>query len=212
MVAIEVWADVRCPWCWIVSRRLLRVAERSHHEVRVRRRSFLLEPAGPETAGKPIAEEAMATWGMSARQWDAKRSLIQSQARSEGLEIALDTALTFDSRPLHRLLKLVAEAGESSPDAAWDAAFAAHFHDNADLNDPAVLKSLAISWGIDPHQAERAVSGQTHTQAVLADIAEAQRLNITSVPTLIATSGRRLVGNVSTARLDEFLTSEGAEQ
>lgn len=200
MTDIDLWADVRCPWCWIGSKRLREAVRRVPGKTRVRHRSYLLEPDGPRTPGRPTAAIAVEEWGMSVEQWRAKSALIRAEGHREGLEINVDTALTFDSRPAHRLLKL-ADAQGISGDTSWGAVFDAHFRRNRDLGDHAVLREVAATMGLA--DAASVLSGTEFTEDVWADHHEAEG-NIRSVPTVVI-GGRALSGSRSAAELAEFI-------
>ena len=210
MIEVNVWADVRCPWCWIGLRRLQRTTTELGEPVRLRKRSFLLEPRGPVSPGRPTAAVATSEWGITIAQWEAKSQRIRAAGREEELDINPDSALMFDSNPLHRLLKLVAAATPSRADAAWDAAFAAHFDRTENLGDWDVLRSMAAAWGLDPAEVDRALVGESFTEEVARDLADAQRLHVNSVPTIVAPDGSQISGTASTGELARFLTSAGS--
>lgn len=206
MLTVDVWADVRCPWCWIGLRRLQRARSMIDEPVTVRRRSFLLEPQGPASPGRPTAQVATTEWGMSNEQWNSRRQAIEAEARSEGLRIRMDSALMFDSSPLHRLLKLAAETmDDDRAEDAWDSAFAAHFERNEDLGDPDVLHQLASQWGLEEADVRRALLRERFTDEIAHDLGEARRLSVSSVPTVVAADGRRMRGHAPTAELAQFL-------
>ncbi|MDN5725769.1 MAG: DsbA family protein [Propionibacteriales bacterium] len=207
MISVDVWADVRCPWCWIGLRRLQRVGDGLNEPVRVRRRSFLLEPDGPVDPGRTTAEAAVSTWGMPPEQWESRSQHIGIEGRREGLVIKINTALIFDSNPVHRLLKLAAATQAVDTEAAWESAYAAHFGRNEDLGDPDVLRQLAAAWGLDGAETERALAGD-RTGEVAGDLGEARRLRISSVPTIVSGDGRRISGVAPPEELVRFLTTE----
>ncbi|MEV2278763.1 DsbA family protein [Nocardiopsis sp. NPDC049922] len=188
---ITVWADVRCPWCWMGHRRLRSVLDRLDHEVVVEHRSFLLEPAGPEGAFRTVREAALTSWGMDERAWEALRSRVATAARIQGLDIDMDGALSVDSRPVHRLLKYATARGVNAHDA-WDDAFAAHLGANDDLTDPAALRRLAAGWRIGGEQVDALLAGDDLRAEVEADHRAAVERQITSVPSFVI--GDRVLG------------------
>ena len=212
MITVDVWADVRCPWCWIGSRRLRRAAVMVGETVRVRHRSFLLEPGGPASPGLTTAHVATTEWGLSAAEWEAKSQQIRAQGVLEGLDINVHGALMFDSHRVHRLLKLAAATADVDADAAWDAAFAAQFNRGADLGDPDVLRDLALEWGLSEAAIEHALTDELFAAQVDADIAEAHSLPVRAVPTVITAGGGRISGASSLDDLVAFLTRSGAER
>lgn len=210
MIGVDVWADVRCPWCWIGLRRLQRARAALPEQVRVRRRSFLLEPEGPVSPGRATAHVARSEWGMTAEQWESTSRHIRSVGRAEGVQINLDGAVMFDSRRIHRLLKLAAATESVDTDAAWDSAFAAHFGHNRNLGDAETLRELVTSWSVDGVELEHALTGASFADEVTGDHEEARRLAISSVPTVVAADGRRLSGMAPLEELTDFLMAAGA--
>ncbi|UFU08319.1 DsbA family oxidoreductase [Ruania halotolerans] len=202
-----MWADVRCPWCWIGLRRLQRARAATGEPVRVRRRSFLLEPHGPAGPGRRTSQVATSEWGMSAQQWRATSRLIRSEARNEGLRIDIDGAPMFDSNPLHRLLKLADEAEGVDVDAAWEDAFSTHFARNENLGDPEVLRALASRWAIDESEVQSTLTGERFAAEVSCDVERARQVSITSIPTVVAADGRRVSGSASVDELVQLLNA-----
>ena len=210
MVEVDVWADVRCPWCWIGMRRMERARVTAGVPVRARRRSFLLEPQGPARPGLLIAQIATSQWGMSAAEWESTSRRIRDAGRGEGLDINIDGALMFDSNPAHRLLKLAAASEQVDTDAAWESLFMTHFGRNDYMGDPGVLRRQAESWGLDEADADQALRGDVFADEVSADVAEAARLSVRSVPTVIAATGERISATAHVDDLVRFLQAAGA--
>lgn len=210
MIEVDVWADVRCPWCWIGLRRLRRAAAVLGEPVRVQRRSFLLEPEGPVSPGQTTARVATSQWGLSPAQWASTSRRIRIAGRREGLDITVEDALMFDSRPVHRLLKLAAATSRIDTEAAWDSTFAAHFTRHERLGDLDVLRAVASGWGLTAEEIDSALAGGPFADEVAEDLSEAQRLSVESVPTVVAPDGRRTSGTAPVEDLAGFLASVGA--
>ena len=208
MRKVDVWADVRCPWCWIGLWRLGDAVRQTNRLVSggitVRHRSFLLEPDGPATPGRPLAEVAVRDWGMAPEQWRAKSEAIRAAGELEGLEIHPGSALTFDSRPVHRLLKAATTMGDTPPALLWEAAFDAHFRRNADLSRRSGLLALARELSFSSGVAHQLLAGSDFSDEVTADLELGRLSRITSVPTVLV-DGRRLAGNTPTRELARAL-------
>lgn len=181
---VHVWADIRCPWCWMGHRRL----SAAHLEVGgppIERRAFLLEPDGPTRKGISVYEAATTEWGMTVEQWEASRDRIEAASHVEGLKIRGGTARIFDSRDAHRVLKLAAASG-CNPVAAWDVAFDAHFRRNLDMGDHAVLTALGTEMGLDEHDTSRMLDSARFIDDVRSDHEEAQCRGIGGAPTVVS--------------------------
>ncbi|MCK9870754.1 DsbA family protein [Nocardiopsis dassonvillei] len=200
---ITVWADVRCPWCWMGHRRLRSALGRLDRETVVEHRSFLLEPAGPEGAFLTVREAALTSWGMDEREWEAVRSRVATAAGAQGLTIDMDGARSVDSRPVHRLLKYATARGVDAH-RAWDDAFAAHLAANDDLTDPVALRRLAAGWGIRGAEVDGLLAGEDLLAEVEADHRAAVVLGIKSIPTFVS-GDRALSGHRSEDELVAFL-------
>ena len=203
---VQVWADVRCPWCWIGHRRLAEAQEVLRGSDRrtpgVVRRAFLLESEGPPVSGITVREAALGDWGMGRADWDTSRDRIETAGRAEGLEIRMDTARIFDSRNAHRLLKLAAATDDVDTGGAWETIFDLHFRRNADLGQAAVLVAAGVEIGLDQVVVEQMLAGAEFVSEVDADLRVAQRLGVRSVPTVLGASvmlsGSRSVEDIAT--------------
>lgn len=200
MESVNVWADVRCPWCWIGLRRLDSAMQATGQQFAVRHRAYLLEPDNPVAPGRPLADVAVDEWGMTSAQWGAKSALVRAQGAKEGLNINLDTALTFDSRPIHRMLKHATAHRMDTAFAAWEIAFDAHLRRNVNLSTRAGLDELADDLGLGAASVPRLLEEDGFEDEVALDVDEAQRLGIRSVPTIVS-GGRVLTGSRSVAEL-----------
>ncbi|OLT24440.1 thioredoxin [Nocardiopsis sp. CNR-923] len=189
-------------------RRLRSVLDRLDHEVAVERRSFLLEPAGPERAFRTVREAALTSWGLDESAWEALRSRVATTARIQGMAIDVDRALNVDSRPAHRLLKYATARGADAHQV-WDDAFAAHLGANDDLTDPAVLRRLAAGWGIAGEEVDALLAGDDLRAEVESDHRAAVERGITSVPAFVA-KDRVLGGHRSEEELFALLGAGAA--
>lgn len=213
MGEITVWADIRCPWCWMGHRRLRAALERlgpAGREVTVVRRSFLLEPAGPDSADRTVRGAALNSWGMSEARWEATRSRVAEASRREGLKIEMDEVLSVDSRPAHRLIKLAVSRG-SDPDQVWDRFYTAHLARREDLADPGTLRLVGAELGLTEGDVDALLGSDDFTAQVEADHREAVAQGVGSIPAYVrgGHGGKALSGARSTDELVEFLS--GAE-
>ncbi|MGC2938788.1 MULTISPECIES: DsbA family oxidoreductase [unclassified Brevibacterium] len=184
MIDIRLWADVRCPWCWIGHRRLQEARAHLGEGLIVRHRSFLLEPEGPLTTGQTLPEVATSEWGMTEQQWARLSTTIRDAGREVGLDISIDTALRVDSRAAHRLLH-AAKRRALNVEAAWEIVFAAHLTENLDISSPQVLAELGRRMGLHRSDVEAAVDSPRLDKAVRDDHDEAVRRGFPSVPTYL---------------------------
>ncbi|WP_460778287.1 DsbA family oxidoreductase [Nocardiopsis nanhaiensis] len=209
---ITVWADIRCPWCWISHRRLgaalARVEEeQGDREFTVLRRSFLLEPTGPDHPARTVREAALTSWGVDTAGWEALRGRAEASGRAEGLAIGLDGVRNLDSRAAHRLIKLATASGTDSA-RAWELSFAALLEHHEDLADPVALRRLGVELGLDSAEVDATLRSDGFASEVAADHRAAAELGVHTVPTVLY-GDRTLQGDRSVDELVAFLSPEG---
>ncbi|GAA1072140.1 DsbA family oxidoreductase [Nocardiopsis metallicus] len=210
MDEITVWADIRCPWCWMGHRRLKAALERlgaAGREVTVVRRSFLLEPAGPDSPDRTVRGAALNSWGTSQAQWEATRSRVAEASRREGLGIEMNEVLNVGSRPAHRLIKLAVSRG-FDPGQVWDQLYTAHLERREDLTAPEALRRAGKGFGLAEGDVDALLDSDDFAAEVEADHREAVAQGVGSIPTY-AHAGQALSGARSVDELVEFLS--GAE-
>jgi predicted DsbA family dithiol-disulfide isomerase len=133
----------------------------------------------------------------------------QSRANSGRMAaIAADLGFTFNRGPgfrmrnsfdAHRLLSWAGALEEPEQVAATGvqtalklALFRAHFTDNRDVGDPAVLADIAASVGLDQDRAAALLAGDDYGEMVRTEEAYWADRNVTGVPAFIL-GGRMLV-------------------
>ena len=140
-VAVEVFADVICPWCYIGKRRLDMAFEaRPDVTPSYVWRTFLLNPTMPPD-GMEREAYLSAKFGNSAA---AVHGRIAAAGLDSGIEFRFDAiSRTPDSRPAHRMLIA------AGPDSAKlsEAFYRAYFVDGHDISDPHVLEMIAGEIG-----------------------------------------------------------------
>jgi predicted DsbA family dithiol-disulfide isomerase len=176
-VAVEVFADLICPWCYIGKRRL-DMAFETRPDVRPSYiwRTFLLNPTMP-AEGMERTAYLSAKFGNSAA---AVYGRIAAAGLDSGIEFRFDSiSRTPDSRPAHRLL---IAAGPDSAELS-EAIYNAYFVEGRDISAPQVLENIAIEFGrpdlIDA-AADDTVARQLDTH-----LATSNRMRLDGVPYFI---------------------------
>lgn len=182
---IEIWSDVVCPWCYIGKRRFEQALGEfsARDEVEVVYRSFELDPRAPEQGTESVVEALGRKYGGGPV---AGRQMVDQVTQA-----AADTGLVFDfadathSRTVdaHRLLHLALHDGGPAQQARLkEALLAAYFTEARSMGDPAVLRQVARSVGLDPSRVDEVLSSGLFAEDVQADVREARELGISGVP------------------------------
>jgi predicted DsbA family dithiol-disulfide isomerase len=199
-VAIDVFADVVCPWCYIGERRLERaLAQRPGISTRRRWRPFQLQPNMPRE-GIAWAEFVRTKFGGPER----VRPIFDRVTA-----VGSSVGLTFDfnrvgnapnTADAHRLILLAAERGDEWP--LVDRLFQAHFAEGRDIGEPETLAELARSVGLDAADVRRYLTSNRNRDAVMQNQRTAEELGIAGVPFFVF-GGRY---GVSGAQPEDVLT------
>jgi predicted DsbA family dithiol-disulfide isomerase len=179
-LAIEVFADVVCPWCYIGEKRLERaLARRPGLEVTRRWRPFQLQPLLP-AAGLPWSDFVRSKFGGFER---AKPAFDRVTAVGATVGVTFDfdrIARAPNTADAHRLILLAAERGDEWP--LVDRLFRAHFAEGRDVGDIETLAELAADAAFDSDAVRRYLAGEQNREAVVASQRAAQELGVTGVP------------------------------
>lgn len=178
---IEIYADVVCPWCWIGKRRLEQALASYGGDVTVRYRPFQLDPT-PVTEPRPLVEAMAAKFGGRERA-ESMFAQVTQVAAGVGLDMRFDRAVQANTFEAHRLIRFATERGRA--EETVEALYAAHFTDGVDLGSRDALVELAVTVGLDESEVRDHLDSPAGRREVAADLAAAQQLGVSSVPTFV---------------------------
>ncbi len=193
-LAIDVWADVACPWCWIGERRLaqaLAPLAATHPDLTVERRwrPFQLQPQLP-APGRPWADFAREKFGGPERA-AGMFAHVAGAGADVGCDFRFDRiAAAPNTTDAHRLVLFARHAAPAGDDgthelALAEALFAAYFRDGRHVGERGVLRDVAAEAGLDADAATRWLEGPGGTLDVQGSQREAGRLGIQGVPFVV---------------------------
>jgi predicted DsbA family dithiol-disulfide isomerase len=192
-VKIEIWAEVTCPWCGLVSHRVDRAVEQFEHgdEVEVIHHSFPLGNGFPADRTVSVREALLSKHGISGAQADAATGQIESLAAAEGLSPyrVLDNVVG-NTDLAHEFLAHASAQGKNRE--AWDTIFHAYFGKAEPVFALDDLLRLADELGLDLDTARQVLTERRYRTQVQDDARRAQRLGATGAP-FIVVDGRYAV-------------------
>ncbi|MGN8246450.1 DsbA family oxidoreductase [Cellulomonas soli] len=189
-LAVEIWSDVACPWCFIGKRRFAAaLAEFPHREhVDVRWRAYELSPDAPHGPGIPELEALARAKGLPTDQVRQMFAHVTAVAAGDGLAYDFDRTLSVNTFDLHRLVQIAREEGGASlAERTLETFFSAHFEHGADLGDRATVVALAAQAGfgeagLDEDAVRDVLDGDRGAEQVRDDETQARALGVTGVP------------------------------
>jgi predicted DsbA family dithiol-disulfide isomerase len=172
-IALDVFSDYVCPFCYLEMPELDALAERFDERVTIRWRAFELRP-DPEPTLDPDGDYLHDVWERAVYPMAAERGMTLRLPRIQ---------------PRSRLAHEAAAWAEATQqpgagDALRTALFRGFFEESLDLADPRTLARLAGERSLDGSALQRALENGDHRQAVLDDQRAARDLGIQGVPAL----------------------------
>jgi len=179
---VDIWSDVRCPFCYIGKRKFEAGLEKFPHkdQVEVTWHSFELDPTMKTETDMNAYDYLAGRKGISreqARQMHQHASLMASEA---GLEFNFDQAVMSNSFNAHRLIQMAKTKGLG--DEAEEQLFKAHFTNGKNIDDRGTLVQIGVAVGLDPEELRNMLSSSAFKTEVRQDELDAQTIGIRGVP------------------------------
>jgi predicted DsbA family dithiol-disulfide isomerase len=195
---VDVVSDVVCPWCFIGKRRLEQAMADIAVPLEIRWRPFQLDPTIPPE-GKDRRAYLEAKFGTADRIRQLQDRL-SAAGEEEGIPFAFERIkVSPNTLDAHRLIHWAGESGKQ--ERIVDALFRAYFLEGRDIGDHAVLADTAAAVGMDRAEVARRLVSDKDRASVRAEIAAAQQIGVTGVPTFILLGRYALVGAQPAAEL-----------
>jgi predicted DsbA family dithiol-disulfide isomerase len=181
-LAVTVFSDYICPFCYIGDRRLARLTE--HYDLNVDWRFLEIHPDTPSD-GIPVSE-----LGYPPEQWRRMMENLSRMAGEEKIPFA-EREITTNSRKALLLAEAAKGEGPGVFCALNEKLFAAFFGEGRNIGDDTVLRKLAEEAGVPPAVVDRAWSDPAYGERLRGNQTEASRLGIRGVPTFLI--GKRIL-------------------
>ncbi|MBB3107146.1 putative DsbA family dithiol-disulfide isomerase [Psychrobacter luti] len=180
---IDIVSDVVCPWCVIGYRQLAQALEQTNTEHEIHWHPFELNPNMPSD-GQNMREHIMEKYGSSKQESDASRTRLKEAGSEVGFEFNFnDDTRMHNTFNLHQLLHWANQQGRMHD--LKQALFSAHFTNNRNISDNAVLADIAAEVGLDRTEALAVLEEQRFAKEVRAEEQHWQQQGIQSVPAMI---------------------------
>jgi predicted DsbA family dithiol-disulfide isomerase len=177
MQRFTIFSDYVCPFCYLAEAPLNRLREVG---VGLDYRAFELRPT-------PVATLDL-TSAYIVRGW---RNSVAPLAAALGVELTMPTVAPR-SRKAHELAAFARDRGRFP--AIHRALFKAYFQGGLDIGRIDVLVGIAVQVGLDLTETKVALDIDQYTDAVIEQERAAARMGVVAVPTIVTSTGERLVG------------------
>jgi len=180
-IAIDVIADVVCPWCYIAKRRLESAIAAQDVGVHLRWRPFQIDRSIPEN-GVAWRTYLAKKFGQD-RVEEALRSMVAA-GREVGLSFAFDKIERMpNSLDAHRLVRFAKFGALES--RMVERLFKAFLVEGRDIGDRRLLIELGVETGLDRDLLEEVFAQGDDIQSVKDELATTRRLGVAGAPMFI---------------------------
>ena len=208
---IDVVSDVMCPWCYIGKRRLETAIAGSDLAFDIRWRPFQLDPTLPP-GGKDRKIYLAEKFGSIERARELYEN-IREAGEAENIPFAFDRIeVSPNTIDAHRLIRWAGGVDAAMQDRVVEALFEAYFIDGRHIGDHDTLVRIAKNAGMDANLVAELLPGEADRELVTSEIAQAQAMGVTGVPTFIVANKYALVGAQPAEQLAQAFRTITAQQ
>jgi predicted DsbA family dithiol-disulfide isomerase len=179
---IDIWSDIRCPFCYIGKRKFEMALEKFAHKdkVNVTWKSFELDPGLITNAEVSAIDHLASAKGISKEQAKGMQDYVANIAKEIDLDFNSKNSIVANSFNAHRLIQLAKTKGLGSE--AEEALFKAHFAEGKNIDDNDTLFETGVSIGLAESEVKEIFTSEAFSKEVRQDEMQAQSLGINGVP------------------------------
>ena len=179
---INIWSDVRCPFCYIAKRKFEKALEKFPHKEKVNIiwKSFELDPNMETNTEINPLEYLSRVKGISKERAVEMHQHVATVAREVGLNFNSEKSIVANSFNAHRLIQLAKT--KSLGNEMEEALFKAYFEEGKNIDDKETLIKIGITIGLAENEAKGLFTSDDFAKEVRADESQAQSLGINGVP------------------------------
>jgi len=206
-VAVEIWSDVVCPWCYIGKRRFERAVSEldAGDRVAIAWRSFQLHPEQPAGQRRRHDEYLAERTGRSLDDVHLMNERVTALAAAEGLAYDFDRYTVVNTLDAHRVAHLATSLGLGS--AIQERLLRGQLVEGEVLDDLPTLIRLAAEVGVPAADTEAVLASDAYAVDVESDLRTGIALGLTGVPFFVFDRAFGVSGAQPTALFVRALTA-----
>ena len=179
---VNIWSDVRCPFCYIGQRKFEMALEDfpQKDQVEVTWRSFQLDPTLETQKDANIYDYFSKVKGVSKGQAEQMFDNVTQIAKEVGLDFNIEQSIVSNSFNAHRLIQLAKSKGLG--DEAEEQLFKIHFIEGKDIDDAETLLQTGIQIGLSETDVQGVLDTNAFEYEVKQDELAAKSIGVSGVP------------------------------
>lgn len=179
---VDIWSDVRCPFCYIGKRKFENALEKFPHknDVEVNWHSFELDPSLETNTGVSAIEHISEIKGISKVQAERMQEHVINVAKEVGLDFDFKKSVVANSFNAHRLIQFAKTKGLGNE--IEEQLFKAHFTEGKNIDDKETLIQTGMAIGLDGNEIREMLASDAFAKEVKQDEMHAQSIGVRGVP------------------------------
>jgi predicted DsbA family dithiol-disulfide isomerase len=179
---VNIWSDVRCPFCYIGKKKFEQALDKFEHkdQVEVEWKSFQLDPQLKTQASTDIYDYFSEMKGMPREQVKGMFDHVTEVAKEVGLDFNLGGSVLANSFNAHRLIQYAKYKGLGNE--IEEELFRLHFIEGRNIDDMQVLLEAGKSIGLEEPELNEVLSTDAFSDEVKLDELAAQQIGVRGVP------------------------------
>jgi predicted DsbA family dithiol-disulfide isomerase len=203
---VDIWSDVRCPFCYIGKRKFEMGLEKfsNKNNIEVEWHSFELDPTLVTRTDVNTIDHISEVKGISRKQGEEMHEYVSNVAKEVGLDFNFDKTVVANSFNAHRLIQLAKVKGVANE--VEEALFKAHFTEGKNIDDAETLMNIGVSAGIERGELKNTIDSEEFSKQVRQDEQQAQLYGINGVPFFVLNNKYGVSGAQSPETFSQALT------
>ncbi|HET6994919.1 MAG TPA: DsbA family oxidoreductase [Chitinophagaceae bacterium] len=179
---VDIWSDVRCPFCYIGKRKFEKALEHfpQRDKLEVEWHSFELDPGLKTDTATNVYDHLARVKNISPETSVQLHRHVTEMAEKSGLEYNFDKAVIANSFDAHRLVQLAKQ--HRLGDEAEEKLFKAYFTEGKDISDHLTLIILGQEIGLDGKEIKQMLDTDAFADEVRYEEKQAREIGINGVP------------------------------
>ena len=208
---INIWSDVRCPFCYIGKRKFEMALDKFPHKdkVKIVWKSFELDPNLTTNTKVSAIEHLSSAKGISKSQAEGMQEHVGNIAKEVGLDFNSNNTIVANSFNAHRLIQLAKTKGLGNE--VEEALFKAYFEEGKNIDDKETLIQTGVSIGLNETDVKEIFASDAFAKEVRQDEMQAQSIGINGVPFFVLNNKYAVSGAQSPETFLEVLEQSWKE-
>lgn len=179
---VDIWSDVRCPFCYLGKKKFEAALELfpEKDKVEVVWHSFQLDPNLKTQPEINTIEHFVKTKGVSEEQAKQMFDNVTKMAKEVGINFNLEKSIIANSGNAHRLIQFA--KSKNLGNEIEEALFKVHFLDTKNIDDLQVLVQTGVSIGLKKEEVKAVMETDAFSYEVKQDEMQARNIGVSGVP------------------------------